>query len=192
MTVLQRADTRKTKIFWLCRCDCGNEKLISGESLKNGYTKSCGCICKEKPNGTKHGGTGTRLYREWSLMRRRCHNQNSHEYKYYGARGISICKEWDDFNKFRTWANNSGYSDTLTLDRIDFNGGYSPNNCRWATIVEQQNNKTSNIFYDHNGRRQTIAQWAKEYGLSYMTLYLRLRRRKLNIEEALHKKARER
>lgn len=132
------------KIVWRCRCDCGNYCMVMSTRLASGHTKSCGCYNSEhtvKMN-TTHGGTHTRLYSIWASMKTRCLNPNSKAYHYYGGRGISICDEWkDNFSAFRDWALSNGYRDDLTLDRIDSDKDYSPENCKWSTWHEQRINQ---------------------------------------------------
>ena len=133
--------------LWRCKCDCGNEKVIKGSNLLTGHVMSCGCYGKNKLGNhvRKHGGTGTRLYRIWMLMRYRCSNENNPSYKNYGGRGIKVCDEWQDsFIVFRDWALKHGYRDDLTIDRIDNDKGYSPDNCRWIYYKDQPKNRRSN------------------------------------------------
>ncbi len=135
--------------YWLCKCDCGGTIITSSHSLIGGNTKSCGCLhikqaselCKRR--NTSHGHSKEDLYFVWKTMRQRCNNPKQHDYKWYGAKGVKICPEWDDYEKFREWALNHGYKKPLTIDRIDFDKGYSPDNCRFITIQEQQKNKSN-------------------------------------------------
>ena len=123
----------------------------------------------------KHGGAGTRLYGIWKNMRERCYKPYCKEYKWYGAKGISVCDEWNnDFAIFRDWAMSHGYSEGLTLDRINHRGNYEPQNCRWVDWITQQNNRSSNRFYTHKGKTQTIAQWAHEYNIPESNLITRM------------------
>lgn len=132
-------------ITWLCRCDCGNYVSVRGSDLKRGFTKSCGCAVKEilLRRNTTHGGSKTRVYRIWQAMIDRTSNQRASRYSYYGGRGISVCDEWSDFESFRLWAMSNGYSDSLSIDRINNDGNYRPDNCRWATQKMQVQNRRS-------------------------------------------------
>jgi hypothetical protein len=172
-----------------CRCFCGTERDVKLNSLKSGKTVSCGCYNREvsrsqKPR-LKHGGCGTRLHLIWKSMRRRCNNKNDAAYKHYGARGISVCLEWGDFSVFREWAVSNGYTEKLTIDRINVNGNYEPSNCRWATYETQANNKRSNIKYLHKGQMLTLPEIARMENIGFPTLYRRINENKLSLEDAI-------
>lgn len=137
--VLRYAESVKGRAKWECQCDCGTVFVAFGANLKNGHTKSCGCLRGGTPT---HGLSYTRLFKLMNGMKNRCYNKERWDYKYYGGRGITICNEWlNDFQAFYDWAMENGYSDNLTIDRIDNDGKYEPSNCRWATQTEQNKNK---------------------------------------------------
>ena len=138
---VDRGKNRKRR--WLCACDCGGSTVTDTNKLTSGYTKSCGCLTREvaRLRHTVHGGKGTRLYTIWKNARQRCRNPRSPDFPLYGGRGIRFTTEWDSFAEFRDWAMNAGYTEELTLDRIDPDGDYAPNNCRWATWGEQRHNQ---------------------------------------------------
>ena len=144
LTVIEFDGTKNHNSMWHCRCDCGREISVYGCHLKSGLTQSCGCYNSESIGNRRrtHGLTGTRLFNIWKGMKTRCFNSNSQAYKNYGGRGITICFEWhNDFQPFYNWAIRNDYSDDLSIDRINNDGNYEPNNCRWATRKEQNNNK---------------------------------------------------
>lgn len=165
---------------WLCNCDCGGTKVTSEDNLKRGHCKSCGCLLKGNGGksiyGTNHGESSTRLYKIWARMKERCYLKSSPSYARYGGRGIAVCDEWNEsFLAFKEWALSNGYNDSLTIDRIDNDMGYSPDNCRWATYKEQGNNRRTNRYESYNGKTQTVSQWAEEFGVPYVWLISRLR-----------------
>lgn len=137
----ERGKDRKRR--WICRCDCGGETTTDTHRLTGGLTKSCGCLTRESARARHlmHGGKGTRLYNIWRNARQRCRNPKTPDFHLYGGRGVSFSPVWDNFEKFRAWALANGYRDDLTLDRIDPDGDYSPDNCRWATWKEQRRNQ---------------------------------------------------
>lgn len=151
--------------------------------MKSGDTKSCGCLQKEgvSQRFSKHHGFGTRLYAIWDSMRQRCNNQNHRAYHNYGGRGITVCKEWDDYDAFRVWAYKSGYDDSvprgvLTLDRVDVDGGYSPKNCRWVNMKTQSSNKRGTLYLEYDGVSKPLIDWAREKNIKYSTAWRRYSR----------------
>ena len=165
---------KKYNSYWLCKCECGNYKVVRRSHLLHGNVQSCGCVILEG-RGTYKNGWRThglwhqnpRLCKIWNCMKDRCYNKDNEHYKDYGGRNIKICEEWkNDFANFVKWAKNNGYEEHLTIDRIDVNGDYCPDNCRWATRIEQANNKRNNIFITYRGETNTIAQWSRRTGIS--------------------------
>ena len=166
------------KTLWLCRCDCGKLATVKTNELRTGGTKSCGCLVKEVLSvmHRTHGMSGDRIYRIWRLMKNRCTNSRSPDYPHYGGRGITVCDEWrNSFEAFRDWALANGYADNLSIDRIDVNGNYCPENCRWATQVQQCENRTNNNLITCDGETLPVKVWAKRLSISADVLYSRKR-----------------
>ena len=185
-TVMELAEPLKDKrgyniTRWKCRCECGTIRDVIGTTLHNGKSTCCGCDVGERAKSAKnlfstHHESKTRLYKIWSYMRKRCNNKNSSNYANYGGRGISVCKEWNEsYDSFRDWANENGYDDNLSIDRIDVNGNYEPNNCRWVTGIAQANNRRNTVYFTHNGETKSVADWARIYNLNYKTLLKRIK-----------------
>ena len=175
LTVLGRAPDKTTgkkpKVMWRCRCDCGNETIVAGYALRGGTTVSCGC--KIRKHGYSHK---ERLYTTWRNKRRRCNDPKNNRWDQYGGRGIRVCPEWNDYAVFREWAMSNGYADDLTIDRINVDTGYSPENCRWVRAKAQANNTTRNRYIAFRGKTLTLSQWAEELGISYGTINHRIQR----------------
>ena len=166
---------------WKCKCDCGNTFVASGQMLRTHRTKSCGCWQKNGDYRTgrtiKHGKTHTRIHRIWMAMLARCSSPGNTAYKNYGGRGITVCDEWkNSFMSFYEWAIDNGYNDTLTIDRVDNEKEYSPENCRWATRKTQLNNTRRNHFITYDGKTLTVAQWSELLGISIHALSHRIER----------------
>lgn len=184
LVVIERAKNKGSKTAWLCKCDCGNEKIVSGDKLKTGNTKSCGCLNKELTirRSSTHKMTNTRLYRLWLGIKKRCYNKNQPEYKNYGAKGIKMCDEWkNDFISFCSWSYEHGFDEKLSrwecsIDRIDTLKDYSPQNCRWVDIHKQANNKTNNHLLTFQNSTLTLTQWSKKIKISQSTIRHRLKR----------------
>jgi hypothetical protein len=187
LTVIKQAVSKNGRIAWNCKCDCGKEKDIIAKDLRSGKTQSCGCFMRESvSHRTKtHGQSKSRLYFIWTTMKQRCENPNSHKAKDYFERGITICPEWHSFDVFQEWALANGYSDKLTIDRMDNNKGYGPENCHWTNNKDQANNRRSNVNLTFNGITQTIAQWAESLCMEYNTLHARLSYYGWSVEKAL-------
>lgn len=163
---------------WNCQCECGTQRAVLEGTLVKGKSKSCGCFHSEimKEVGRRqitHGMSDTRLYAIYKHMICRCYNENDIRYDRYGGRGIAVSDEWSNFENFMVWAYDNGYNDDLSIDRIDTNGNYSPDNCRWATKIEQANNKSNNRTYTFNGETHTIAEWARITDMPYKKLWKR-------------------
>jgi hypothetical protein len=186
----QQGQSRRT--FWICSCDCGKRRSINADNLSRGASLSCGCIRDEKvrlrslTHGATAGGAQTREYRAWCHAKGRCNNPSDPKYRIYGARGITVCPEWQaSFQAFLAYMGRCPKG--KTLDRIDVNGNYEPGNCRWATPREQANNKRSTVraFLD-----ESLSQTAKRVGANYKYLHKLYRTRGLPIGEAIAKATR--
>ena len=194
LTVMDRESpkSKKTKGLWVCKCECGNVIKVNTSDLKSGNTTSCGCKRKEtlRQLRTKHGESNTRLYNVWSDMKKRCYNTKNVDYKNYGGRGITVCDEWMDFQNFYEWAIANGYDETAprgqcTIDRIDVDGCYEPENCRWVDRYIQMNNKRNNRILTYNGESHTLAEWCEIVNVPYSCLKSRLNKLHWSVEKTL-------
>lgn len=187
--IVKRLAYIKKTAYWECVCKCGKTHIVCGTSLTRGSTKSCGCLHDEKAKerATKHGKTHTDLYYVWQAMRKRCFDKNDKSYYNYGARGISVCDKWaKNYVNFQTWALKSGYKKGLSIDRIDNNGNYCPNNCRWATRNQQNNNTRRTKKITYQGKTKTLTEWCNELGLKKQTIYARIYSYGWNINKAFN------
>lgn len=180
LTVLGRDYSYKSpkRTKWICKCECGNTKSIFRDALMQGRTKSCGCemYANRKGQNKTHGMSKTRIYHEWHTMKLRC-APNSPNSKNYYDRGIHVCNEWkNDFLTFYNWAISHGYAETLTIDRIDNNKGYSPDNCRWITIEAQQANKTTTVYIEYQGTSYCLRTLCLMLNFPYKTAHRRYRK----------------
>lgn len=183
LTVIGLDESRQTrKTYWVCQCECGGIKSARSDSLLCGAIKSCGCMKKEQDRANltanhSHKQSGTRLYKIWQGMKKRCNDKNTACYDRYGGRGIKVCEEWNNsFEPFFEWAMNNGYSEELTIDRIDNNGNYEPMNCRWATNGEQCNNRRSNVKITIGNATKTLTEWCNIFEVEYQTVLSRYHR----------------
>ena len=169
LTVVEMRKERgkHNEVFWICQCDCGSLIEVRANSLQQGKTTSCGCSRKI------HGMNNTRIHRIWNGMKNRCNNPKRKDYHKYGGRGISVCDEWNEFVPFLEWAELNGYTEELTLERIDVNGNYEPDNCTWVTPIEQANNKTNTPHIEYNNEIVTLKQLSELTGINYQTLFRR-------------------
>lgn len=168
-TVLSYAGKRR----WFCRCACGEERSVLGDTLRRGESTKCRPCRNSRPTWIKHGATGTRLYRVWASMKGRVASKDPR----YGGRGIQICNEWkNNFDVFRDWALANGYAPGLSIDRINNDGHYEPGNCRWADIKQQARNKRTNVRVEFRGRTGILTDFAVELSLRVKSVEARLRR----------------
>lgn len=189
---------KRRKAVWKCKCDCGNYIEVSSDKLTTGNTKSCGCLHKEtssnnikkaiKKNIKYKSKAEEIIIKTFKRMEKRCYDFNCQAYKNYGGRGIKVCDEWlNNNNLFYIWSINNGWRKGLTIDRIDVNGNYEPNNCRWVSNLIQQNNKRNNKYLTFNNETHTIAEWSRILNIPKGTISDRIRRN-YPIEKILNNK----
>lgn len=187
LVVISRTTNSRTNMTrWLCKCDCGKEKIVHSAHLKSGASKSCGCLQKELARSANliHGHSNkniTKEYRAWKHIRKRCYSVNCKDYKDYGGRGIRVCERW--LESFQNFLNDMGNapSKDLSIDRIDNDGDYEPNNCRWATTIEQAGNKRKSIIYQDI----CLKEYCRQNNLNYGAIYQRIKKCNWSIKEAI-------
>lgn len=194
--VLEKAESIKysnsTVIRYKCQCECGKISIVKKQALLRGTSKSCGCLrakyCHDA--NTKHGMSYSKIYTAYKHMKDRCLNSNNKEYRRYGGRGISICDEWlgdNGFDNFYNWSIKNGYSEQLTIDRINNDGNYEPNNCRWTTVKQQNHNTSQNRLLTYNGETHDVTEWAELLNIERGTIFARIKYG-MPIEQILFKK----
>ena len=191
-TVVSRAENKGSHRYWDCLCACGKQKSVYQGSLDKGVSTSCGCQRDEETSrrNFKHGvcdGCHTkqppRTYNCWRNMKARCSNPNNHKWPVYGGRGISVCERWQTFSSF--YADMGDCPEGHSIERIDNDGNYEPSNCRWANSIDQMNNQSTNTLLTHNGKTQTLSQWAREVGIHHTTILQRINRGGWSVDRAL-------
>jgi len=175
-TVLSEAGRRHGHVMWLCQCQCGTKRIVEGVSLRKGGTKSCGCMHEDLMAHLKgtHRLSNTSTHEVWKSMRQRCNNKRNKDYKYYGGRGIVCCDRWKRFEKF--YADMGEKPEGLTLERIDNNKGYSPSNCKWVNMKEQNRNSRNNRVIKYGGETKCVSEWAEVLKIKVTVLRYRLKK----------------
>lgn len=188
LTALERVLNQGKKVVWKCKCDCGNITYVSTSNLTCNRTKSCGCLKDEKliQRSTTHNQRHTKLYEVWKTMKQRCFNPNNSSYKNYGGRGIIVCDNWkNSFQSFYDWSIQNGYKTNLSIDRINNNKDYCPENCRWADRQTQSNNTRTNHYITCNNETKTLADWVRSSNLKYGCVFNRIKKG-WSIDKALN------
>ena len=188
LVVKEEGRTKEKSVLWGCLCDCGNYTIVISGSLQSGATTSCGCYGAEarRASRLKHGMSGTKMHYTYVGILHRCYNKNSNVYHNYGGRGISVCDEWVGPEGLINFVRDMGVppSDKHQIDRINNDGPYSPENCRWVTSKENCRNTRRNINITFNGKNQCVAAWAEETGVNSNRIYDELKKG-LTLEQIL-------
>jgi hypothetical protein len=189
LTVVRFHKRENNRSFWLCKCSCGQEVSVWQGNLMKGKTQSCGCLKREATvkRNTTHGlcHENDRLYDIWCHMKSRCYTKTDSAYKLYGGRGITIFQDWLSYPVFYTWANSHGYQDDLTIERIDVNGNYEPDNCCWISIEDQAKNRRTTRFLTIDGETKYLTEWAKQVELYPSTITRRIDKYGWNAKDAV-------
>lgn len=181
LTVIKELNQKRYKCgvlvrMFKCSCSCGGLKIISFSSLRAGKNQSCGCVKSERTSRLKttHNLSRTTEYKVWCGIKERCKNFNRQDYHRYGGRGITVCKRWEKFENF--YRDMGKKPEGFSIDRINVNGNYEPSNCRWASLIDQANNRRDNSFFTYNGMKKTLSEWSRYLNFSYDLIKGRLRR----------------
>ena len=194
LIVLERLDNDKFgNSKWLCKCECGNTVEVLGIHLRSGHTKSCGCLQKEKCrqiiHKPKHGMAKSRIYKIWNGMKNRTNTNSLSKdtlYKNYSGRGIKVCDEWrNSFKNFAEWSLANGYTDNLTIERVNNDKDYEPYNCKWVDLGDQANNRRSNVKITYNNETHNLSEWCKRLNKDYALVYNRIHKNKWDFERAI-------
>lgn len=193
LTILKEIEPKlisnKPRRMFQCECECGNIIETQLALLRNGHTSSCGCYQKQRVSETqtKHGLADKHpLYLVWKNMKKRCDNPNATEYKNYGGRGITYCLEWKEFQNFYDWAISNGWQDKLTIDRIDTNNNYCPENCRWVDMKTQENNTTRNHYIEYDNVKYTLSSLSEFLNIPYNVVRYRISTCKWTVEQLIN------
>lgn len=188
LLVVEKACTKNGKVYWKCLCNCGKTTYATTSNLRCNKIKSCGCVKNEilVKRSTKHNQRNTKLYEVWKSIKQRCLNPNNKAFVNYGKRGILICEDWkNDFINFYNWSIKNGYSEGLSIDRINVDGNYEPSNCRWTTRIVQANNTRTNRYITIDNETKSLADWCRHFNISYSLVYQREKKYKWDIIKAL-------
>ena len=196
LSVIKYSRIKNSDTMWECKCDCGKTKEIAGTMMKDGSIKSCGCFKREHLGKSvyKHGMRDDPFYKIWCTMRYRCSNKKQKGYKNYGGRGIRVCDSWrvflnfkkDMYEKYLIHIKKHGNKNT-TIDRMENNGNYCKNNCKWSTRIEQNSNTRRNTIIEFDNKKLTMSEWARRIGVDRSTIYYRVFTAKWPLEKALRK-----
>lgn len=185
LMVVSESDRIKTKVAWTCQCSCGNTVTKTTHDLRRNHVKSCGCLTHDTKSTLTHGDSGSLEYGIWIAMKKRCYNPISVGYKNYHDRGIVVCDRW--LHSYENFLEDMGRrpNSKMSIDRIDNNGNYCPENCRWATRAQQNNNTRWNRIIEYGGVKRTMKEWSIVYSIRYGTLANRINTLKWNVEKTL-------
>lgn len=186
LVVIQRGTTENKTTKWICQCDCGHQTTVNAGKLMSGHTRSCGHLRYDLPQHFKmeHGLTETSEFKSWSSMLTRCNNPKYHLKQDYSERGITVCDRWLSFKNFIDDMGMKPFQ-KASIERIDNDKGYYPENCKWASRIEQNRNKRSNIVIEHDGQKMVMAQWTEKYGINYHAFRYQFVTRKKSFEDAI-------